>query len=310
MAEYITIDSGTTNTRISLMSEGKQIHTLTFPVGATKDIEDKTLLAKTLKQGIADLLKETRRTEKDIRCILACGMITSEFGLVELPHIQIPAGMRELSEAAEERRIEAITSIPFVFFRGVKTLCTDVANADMMRGEECELMGIFQGEGTYVLSGSHTKIVRMDNLGRIVDFRTMLTGEMISAIANNTILKDSVELREISPNREWLNEGFEYASAHGINEALFKVRVLKNLFKKSPEEVYNFYLGVLLSEEISCILSRKPDRIVLGGAKALKQALAVLLSERDESNVTVLTDEQVKQSLSIGMIKLYEMKKN
>lgn len=306
MANYIAIDGGTTNTRISLVADYKIIQTLTFNVGAAKGIDNKNILKETVKKGIADILKSNSLSENDILCILACGMITSEFGLYEVEHIVAPVGINELNQAVEKRILNEISPIPFVFIRGVKTDCKDLENADMMRGEESEIMGILHGEGIYILSGSHSKIIKINNKDRIVEFKTMLTGEMISAISQNTILKDAVLLNEYDINREYLLTGYRYAESHGLNDALFKIRILKNIFKKSEDEIYNFYLGVILCDEIRYVLAQDPPKVIIGGRKAIKEALAVLLKELSCAEVIPLSDDEVNHSSIFGMIKIYE----
>ena len=66
------------------------------------------------------------------------------YGLVNLPHITVPAGIDELHNSMEKVVLSEISNIPFCFIRGVKTECSNLEDADMMRGEETEVMGIFQ----------------------------------------------------------------------------------------------------------------------------------------------------------------------
>lgn len=303
---YITIDSGTTNTRICLVSDKKIIQPLFFHVGATKSIRDKDILSNTIKSGIEKLLLENRLTEKDIACVLCCGMITSEFGLVNLEHICTPAGIDKLQQSIFRCHINEITCIPFAFIRGVKTDFSSLESADIMRGEETEVMGVFSGKGLYVLPGSHSKIITVDENGVIVGFKTMLTGEMLSAIAQGTILKDSVSLQDHQIDKEHLVSGYLYARDHGLNEALFKLRLLKNFFHKQAGELYNFYLGAVLHGEIGYLLSEKEKQIFVGGKRAIKNAIAVLLDTFSDKHITVLSDTCVEHSLVNGMIRIYE----
>ncbi len=300
------MDSGTTNTRISLVCNNVILQTLRYNVGARVGIENKSILKQTLKKGIAEILENNRLTEKDVERILACGMITCEFGLMELEHLKIPAGIEELHNGMYEWVFKDISELPFVFVRGLKTSCDDLESSDMMRGEESELMGIGCGEAVYVLPGSHSKIIEMDGNGRIVDFKTMLTGEMISSITSGTILKDAVALGCTEAETEGLCLGYKYADKHGINEALFKVRVLKNLLYESKNRVYSFFMGAILHGEIKGIIEKSPKKIVVGGKRALKDATVLLLKALTDVPTVSLSDEQVEGSTSYGMIKIYE----
>ena len=306
MANYITIDSGTTNTRVSLVIDGRIVDTRKFNVGAKKGMENGQLLQGALRSGIADILQANGMNEEQIECILASGMITSEFGLVNLPHIIAPAGAKELHESLYRCSLPEISKLPFVFVRGIKTGGDELENVDMMRGEETELLGSFEGAGTYILPGSHSKIIEVDEQGRVVRFKTMLTGEMIAALSQNTILKDAVQLQEFAVDEAFLLMGYEYAREHGLNEALFKVRILKNLFGKSPEQIYNFYMGVVLCDEIGQILAGEPVKIVIGGKKQIKAFMASLLSRLTDTEVVLIADERAEYATAYGMIAAYE----
>lgn len=309
MANYITIDGGTTNTRISIVSGGKIIDTLKFNVGARSGIDNKELLVETVREGIKNILHSNDLDESNIHRILASGMITSEFGLCSLPHTTLPAGISELKASSKEMVLSEISSIPFVFIRGVKTSCEDLENADIMRGEETELMGLISegdGECVYVLPGSHSKIIKTDSLGRITDFSTMLSGELAVAVAENTILKASLNYFGAALFKDDLIKGYRYCEKHGINNALFKVRILSTEFNAPKDEIYSFYMGAILCDEIKYILKMNCKIIVIAGKKEFREAIYLLLKEFSNSNVIALSDEVVASSVSKGMIRIYE----
>lgn len=306
MADYICIDGGTTNTRLSLVRCGEILDTVKLQVGARSAIGNPTLLEDSIRSGIVQLLKQNDLQESRISCILAAGMITSEFGLYELPHITAPAGLPELRQGIKTVALPHISSIPFRFIPGIKTPGDVLENADMMRGEEAELAGLFRGEGVYVLPGSHSKIIFTDATGAILDFRTMLTGEMLAALAQNTILRDAVELGSYPMDEAYLLKGYEYAQERGINEALFRVRILKNRFGCSPAQVYWFFMGTVLCDEIACILAHDPKTVVIGGTAAIKEATAVLLQALAHIRVITVEDEQASQAAPLGMLRIYE----
>ena len=79
---YITIDGGTTNTRISLVSDKEIKDTVKLNVGARANMNGDGILQKAIGEGIKKLLSSNNITEKDVLCILASGMITSEFNVV------------------------------------------------------------------------------------------------------------------------------------------------------------------------------------------------------------------------------------
>ena len=181
MSNYLTVDGGTTNTRISLVRNGEIIGRVVKDVGARKSIAGNRALKSMIKDGILQLLEENHMKAGEIHRILASGMVTSECGLMELPHITAPAGIKELHSAMVEVHFPDITEIPFVLGPGVRTDSSCLETADVMRGEETELFGLtdkLEPEKAYILPGSHSKCIFGDDKGRISHFFTSLTGEM------------------------------------------------------------------------------------------------------------------------------------
>ena len=307
MSTYITIDGGTTSTRVNFFTNGEIIDSVKLEIGARASIGNREKYIEAIKEAINEII--LRNKENKVDRILASGMITCEFGLCNLPHIKAPAGICELHESMYETVISGISDIPFVFIRGIKMESENIDFYDMMRGEETELMGIMDekyGECIYVLPGSHSKIIKTDKQGKIIAFSTMLTGEMIVALSQGTILKDAVDLSDVEIDREYLLKGYEYAISAGINKALFKVRILKNMFGASKEEVYSFFMGIILCDEILDIIKEKAKSVVLGGKEQIKKAMALILKEKSDKRIIQIDERAVEYSTSMGMVKIYE----
>ncbi len=307
MANYITIDGGTTNTRVSLICNNAILATKKMSIGVGK--KDIVALKNAIKTAIAEILSENSLGEKEIKRILASGMITSEYGLCNLPHITAPAGIEELHNEMYETVIEDVSKFPFVFIRGVKTGCSDFERADMMRGEETELMGMLETyrEGClYVLPGSHSKHISVDSNGCIVAWRTMMTGELFAAVMQNTILRDTTNFEHNEIHEADLLNGFFYTKNRGFNEALFKTRILKTMFNGTQDQCYSFLLGCVLCDEVESILQANEKVVVLGGQKQFRIALAILLKKVSDKKIVVLSDSEVECSTSSGAIQIFE----
>lgn len=307
MTNYITVDGGTTNTRLTLVSDGRCIDTVRYNVGARANADDSTLLKNAVKEGILTLLNRNNLTEKDITRVLASGMITSELGLCKLDHIVAPAGIKELHETMHETLFLDISTIPFVFIRGVRTTVDLLENTDMMRGEETELLGLCDTiSGVYILPGSHSKIINVDENGKISTFKTELTGEMIFALSQDTILKSTVDLSVEGLSEEYLLKGYRYCNEFGINEALFKVRLLGNLMGADKVQTYSFFMGVVLSAEINTVLKMAPKRVTVGGKKQIKEAAVTLLKATTDAEIISVPDSVVNSSSALGIVKIFE----
>ncbi len=301
MGKYIVIDGGTTNTRVALMCDGRLCALKKLGIGAGAGDREKyrSMISAAINELSAD----------GASLIIAAGMITSELGLYSLPHIEAPAGISELSSGMKCVSLPEISPLPFYFASGVKTVGAP-EKTDMMRGEECEVFGLYDryGDALYVLPGSHSKLIEISG-GKISAFSTMLTGEMIAALSGSTILRDAVDLSVEKHDSDYLLKGYSFAKEHGLNEALFKTRILKNLFGAKKEEVYSFFLGAVLEGEIAAILRTDADRIVIAGKRQLREATAEILRFASERKIETADEAAVECSTFLGMIKVYENKK-
>lgn len=312
MANYITIDGGTTNTRVNLVISGAICGTLKLSIGVKHNTNGTSAYKSQIKSAIDTLLKNNHIDERNISCILCSGMITSEYGLCPLPHITLPCGIKELHNTMYETAIEDISSLPFVFVRGVKTKCESIENSDMMRGEETELMGIsdrLENNCLYILPGSHSKHILTDDTGRICDFHTEFTGELIEALSQHTILRDINMLECGDTDFDALQKGFEYCSEKGVNAAFFKVRTLKNLFDYSPTQCASFFMGAALYSEIINIIKSPAQKIIQGGKKQLCRPMEYLIKTNSQKDVIAIDDTISHNAAAMGIIKIYEFDK-
>ncbi len=310
MKRYITIDGGTTNTRVYLVEDYKISDTVKINVGSNNP-DSKARLAVEIKEAIRSLLDSHALSEKDIHRIIASGMITSEFGLCKLDHAIAPVGIDRLHGSMAEISLPDISSVPFVFLRGIKTVGDKLFDFNMMRGEETELMGIADseyGSCIYILPGSHSKIIRINEKGEIFEFISTLTGEMIAALTKGTILSTCVDLNSKLCD-EGLYEGYDYAYEYGINEALLKTRTLANIMKKDNDYLYSFFLGVVLCDEIKAIIKMEEKTVVISGREEIKRAIATLLEKHSDKKVIALDKALVDCSTVRGAIKIYEYNK-
>ena len=128
--------------------------------------------------------------------IVAAGMLSSEVGLVTVPHVPAPAGLDELADARRSGRSRGRRGRSFRAggaARGGGDRRLDAA--DVMRGEECETLGALsrltrlgldgRAEGRRSSSGrARTRSwSRSTAGGRITGSQTSLAGELLQAVA-------------------------------------------------------------------------------------------------------------------------------
>lgn len=305
MRQYITLDLGTTKSKISLVRDGRVIDSL--KISSSGESSDFT---SALRAKIAEILEKNKLSEKDIISILATGtMASAEMGIYPLEHAVCPIGKDGIKKSAAAVSLPEISGIPFFITRGVKVLEPDERAKDMMRGEESEIYGLRgddSGEALYLLMGSHTKLVRVSGRGQITDIATMLTGELASALVSSTILRHSVSFEESELDGEYLSLGYKYATENSIGEALFRVRVLRSNHRVGASEAYSFFIGALLSGEVGYVIRSGAPRVIISGNKHLKDAVAMLLSEHTDTDVMFISDEESESAVSLGLVRIFE----
>ena len=312
---YITVDGGTTNTRVAIVENGVVAGRLRIPMGAGCNLRDNQAFEQELRDAITELCACRCLRESQLTAILASGMITSELGLYCLPHRIAPAGIRLLHDGMKTISLPRISKCPFTLIPGIRSDGDTPEERDMMRGEETELIGLRElmkdrtetdENCLWVLPGSHSKLIRTDREGRITSFSTMLTGEMLAALSRSTILRDAVDLTLSHAAPDALLHGYRYASERGINEALFKTRILNNQLGATPEETYGFFLGAVLEGELRAILRSDARTVVLGGKPQLRIAMDTILRTFSNKTILTATDQEVDICTFLGMVRVYE----
>lgn len=278
MREYwITVDTGTTNTRAVLWTEdGQALGIRSTPVGVRDTARDGSnqRLKHGVKECLETLLSEFGITYNQVVRVAASGMITSNVGLVEIPHCTAPVNGEELADAALEVLLEDVCPLPILFIPGVKNSIHPVTDEnfesmDIMRGEEVEciaLLELYRTGQAYVmiLPGSHTKFVVVDEKGRIQGCLTTLSGELLSSIIHDTIIADAVGRRFVEKeeyDRGMVLKGYRAASRCGMGRACFSARILSQFTLLGEKAAANFLYGILLQNDIYAVQHSKAIQV-------------------------------------------------
>lgn len=320
---YLTIDAGTTNMRVRYIEDKEILSCVKVNAGVRVTAIDgnNQRLKTSLKNAIEESLQKADRNIDKVDAILASGMITSNLGLVEIPHLTAPVGIVELAEGIVAKKFPEIVDQPIYFIPGVKNAVAEddvnaVENLDMMRGEEAESLGagILRGikdEFVFISPGSHTKFVFVDKEQRIQSCCTTLTGELLAAISGHTILSDSLSvdlIQTIEPS--FIKMGIAAARKCGLTKACFQVRVLDTLQDTTENERANYLAGALAYNDILALASRsEPNVNVLIGGNPILQELyeqALLLLGWSKEEICILDKAATEKASSALAIKLYE----
>lgn len=294
----LTIDMGTTNTRTSLWRDG----TLLAQGSAAIGVRDaaisgsKAPLKDALHSTIAAVLDESGIAAGRIDLAVASGMIGAKTGLLDVPHLRAPASLADLARGMVQIQLPDILKTPLWCIPGVRNHSGKVGlhnheAMDMVRGEETETMGLLARlqlaeRAIFVLPGSHTKLVSVDEEGRIVGCATTIAGELLQAISQHTLISESVASafgRVLHP--EHVLAGAATARKVGLARACFSVRILAQFSDVELDQRASFLLGAVLADDVlalkhSSAIQMRPDTtIVLCGKPLLRDALALLVAE-------------------------------
>lgn len=202
----IIIDSGSTRSRLYLMQGETRVATSVVACGVSSgDTTHKAVFRQAIAEGITDLLNTCQLQLSDIRFAIASGMITSNLGLMEIPHIAAPVSVEQLVRHTVEVKDPDILPLDLEirFIPGIKNSLSDggwscLCDIDLMRGEETQAVGVMISQGiapplTIVELGSTTKLIHIDAQGRIAGSLTSLSGQVYGAVKSGTFIGSSMQ---------------------------------------------------------------------------------------------------------------------
>ncbi len=208
---------------------------------------------------------------------IACGMVGSRQGWLEVPYLPTPAGLAQLAGG--------LATLPcgetlLHLVPGVLE-ASDRAAPDVMRGEETQAMGAVRrlgGDALLVMPGTHSKWARLQD-GRLVSFRTMMTGELFALLCRHSILGRGQAEAAPSPasaREAAFARGVSAAHAHGAFARLFSTRALALTGGLEPGCVADYLSGLLIGEELRLAGTALSDaaRIAITGDAALCERYA------------------------------------
>ncbi len=180
--------------------------------------------------------------------ILAAGMVGSRAGWIEMSYVPAPAGLKEIARTVRHEELangDCVTLIP--------GLCDPSALpfADVMRGEEAQLVGHGLHRDTVaVMPGNNGKWARVEG-GQIARFRTFVTGELTALLLAHSGLAG---ISKPPPARDWnaFSRGLTNVTdrgSHGLLTRLFALRTGWLVGEIAPTEIGDYLRGLLIGWE-------------------------------------------------------------
>lgn len=268
---FTVIDCGTTNTRIYIVNEQFKIvasDEINVGVRDTSISGSKDKLRNAI-HILFDKILEVCGLEKDhVRFAVASGMITSELGLIEIPHLSAPAGIQELSKGIVKTEDGQVLSLgcPVYFIRGIKNSISrekpglsDLTGMDFMRGEEVQCMGILSETEirppcNIVVLSSHTKNIYINENGKIAASCTTISGQLYDALMHATLLGSSLAPtcgEDCRYSREELLQlAMKSVAAEGLGRTVLMARFMQILMKSNYEERRLFVDAAIAADDM------------------------------------------------------------
>lgn len=241
-ARFIAVDWGTTNRRAYLIEDGAAVR-------SERDDRGVTALAP------ADYPVEVaalRAQLGDLPMLLA-GMVGSTIGWREVPYVAAPAGIKAI--AAGLSWLDARTAI----VPGLSLVegSSDSRRADVMRGEEVQLLGAVAGglapaDGLLVQPGTHCKWVEMAG-GGIARFVTAMTGELFALIRGHGVLASQLAGAVVPGDA--FRAGLAEGRHRDLAASLFRIRTAKLMGLRDDADAAAYASGILIGADVAARLA-------------------------------------------------------
>lgn len=324
---FAVIDCGTTNTSIFIISEESQLlakGTKKVGVRDTAITGSKQKLKNGVEQLYYEILKENGIDSTKIKFAIASGMITSEIGLIEIPHLVAPCGLEELSQHIEVIHDPDVLDIgvPVYFIRGIRNnygedaTVHNIRQVDFMRGEEVQCIGILeelkpQLPVNIVVLSSHTKLIHIDKAGKIQSCMTTMSGQIFEALKTATNVGKSIM---DCKGEEAGGYSFEEIVAiakdcvenAGFVRTMLMPRFMQVLLKTSSEERTMFVDAAIAVDDMKAFIDfeaqgYKTSKYILFGHELRCKLYTYLIKQYlgDEVDIESIYDEQAIAAMTV-----------
>src|SRR5690606_33925683 len=228
--------------------------------------------------------------------VVVSGMASSSIGIRELPY----SGLPFLLDGGElEHEIIPRTEH---FAHNTLLLSGLCDSADVMRGEEIQLLGLGQyqnlnSQAVFVFPGTHSKHIWIKG-GQIDSFRTYITGEMFQILSTHSLLKNSIA-KSVTINEKAFRIGVKLSKGNILN-TVFSIRANSLLKKTEGSWNYSLLSGLLIGNELR-ELTDVDTPIYICAHGNLSQSYAMAFEELSiQQRCTIIPSDQIDESVVYG----------
>ncbi len=316
---FATIDCGTTNSRVYLLDDAYQVigrGQKKVGVRDTVITGSNEILKEGLREAFEDTVRDTGLRMGDVEFAISAGMITSEIGLIDIPHIPGPAGIDELTRNIKVVRDPTVfpIDIPMIFICGIKNSLPenatyrDIRKTDFMRGEEAQALGLIARYGDLkypvmlTILTSHTKFIYIDEEKKIVGGLSTLSGQIHEAIESATSIGKSIKsVSGDTTGENYFDKGVIDAAYDSVKNAGFLRTILMPRFMDVLLDTQWYERELFLNSAITSEDLRTMNDFGLVGFDRYNSF--VLVGQKKRSDIyKYLLEEKVKSTRDITQI--------
>lgn len=252
----VYFDSGTSNTRAYLLDQNFQVRYVAKKAVGSKDSAiagTNRVLIEGMKALYNQVLAENGLEDGDISAIYSSGMVTSPYGLKEVPHLPLPLTVKDFANSLYPFREDTCFHREIILVPGLKTLSDDFSFVNNMRGEEIEIIGALDElkarddtqDVALIMPGSHTHVTYIQG-EEIKGIISNFTGELFYAIQKDTILSPVLtpDGKELDP--EMVKQGYENLQRFGFNRAIYICHAMRLFQQGTPQQRFSYGEGVIM----------------------------------------------------------------
>ena len=283
-----------------------------WTAGSQKITLKKFYLELLLKQ--IELLLENNSTDfKDVPIIIS-GMASSSIGIEEQPYANIPFALDGKNAVLKFMEKNADFPYDILLISGVREI------ADVMRGEETQMIGIAQmvelmkltEDAICIFPGTHSKHIKISN-GNIVSFKTYITGELFQLLSTKSVLKGSVSKEHNDKVMDEMNlqsfyKGIEQSGNNcNLLNTLFSVRTNDLFGLLSTHENFFYLSGLLIGSEIRSLDMEKPSQIILCSGNSMFLLYQLAIEKLNFGRPTIfIQPEMMDKAAFVGQHQIFQ----
>jgi 2-dehydro-3-deoxygalactonokinase len=247
--------------------------------------------------------------------VLMCGAVGSREGWVQTKYVEAPAGFAEIAAGlyhltAAQRgclrdRSIAVTS-------GLALEHRDGGH-DVMRSEEVKGLGATthagQDSALLCIPGTHCKWIKVE-LGKIVDFHTVMTGDLYGVLSEHgslaPLFENAPPMDDVAQHYASFDQGLDLAERGGdLLLDLWQVRSRELHAAEPPHSLQSFLSGILIGHEVRQIRRFHPAmrETLLVSDPGTRQLFYRRACERFGLSVSAEIDSETAVCVGLTMIR-------